>query len=546
MKVIIENFRAVKRAEFETGPVNLICGDNYQGKTSTAQAIGACLSGETMPLPGLTKKKLSRLVHSGTAECSITCRYSENDYSKLMYPEANKTSMGKPPVSDVYSVGLKDIFKLKPEERTTYLAELLEAFPAKEDLYKEMRRIGLQEAHIKPVWETIDEMGWDAAHKHAKEAGSRLKGGWENITGQSYGIRKADSWFPEKWTPDLEDKTLDELTKDIVDAEQWLESAIKSEAIEENELVKLKELVDSEPALKLNYEERLKELATHEKIKVELDKWIEENPSHESIILSCPHCQGKCEVSGTGHLVKTVPRKADDKAIEKKEREAKENRAIIQSVKRSCEMILEKLNTCNEAAETLKKPRQENVEAEEKIKEMRLKLELGTERRGAKTSLNNANDKIKLLKMNIEIIKILEPAGLRRACIKTALTKFNDRADALCKTGSWERLELTETLDFKFNGMPLLFCSESEEFRARIISQIIISELNGSHFIIIDRADMLGYSGRNGLFNILAGIKISSIVFMTVSEGEKVPNLSSIDGKVFRITKGKLEEINGS
>ena len=110
---------------------------------------------------------------------------------------------------------------LDPADRAKELINFLKADVTKADLTARVKEIAVklgnvkaaedgtitltkaQTDYIEKLWATIAEIGWDNAHASYEETGKRMKGQWEQLTGERrYGSAKASNWI----TPGLVDR----------------------------------------------------------------------------------------------------------------------------------------------------------------------------------------------------------------------------------------------------------------------------------------------------------------------------------------------------
>lgn len=113
------------------------------------------------------------------------------------------------------------------------------------------------------------------------------------VTGETYGSNKAQTWQPQGWTSDLVDVSEESLQADLTGLQAELENLISHQAIDENELAKLRETAsDSVLAqLKIDRDKTITELAMARKSFYEFKHEFDELPKYdESGKKLCPHC----------------------------------------------------------------------------------------------------------------------------------------------------------------------------------------------------------------------------------------------------------------
>jgi hypothetical protein len=75
-------------------------------------------------------------------------------------------------------------------------------------------------------------------------------------------------------------------------------------------------------------------------------------------------------------------------------------------------------------------------------------------------------------------------------------------------------------------GWRYLLASTSMQWRARAALQMVMAEIDGSHVLSFDGADILDVPGRNGLMAAVRASGKKALITMTASLPEKVPDLA--------------------
>lgn len=562
MKVSISNIRGCEQAEFTTEKFTIIGGENRQGKSSIAQAIGATLTGECLfGYDGLVINIRRKIVQNGKKEGMVAVYNGEDSFAEIKYPQAKLRIKGEnPPCASKIAVGFQKVMDIKDSERRKFFTEFLKAKPTKVMLLRELA--GTEEDHesIKPdefesIWLSIENYGWDISYKQVKENGVRLKGQWEHITKSKYGKVKAEDWVPENWSPDLINENAVNLTASVEALEKNLEVAIRQEAISEDEIVKLKTQAETYD-VKFNEYNRLSDL----------DKAIiMQTDDLTSALLraknypepqKCPYCR-KDLFYIDGKIVKRFTREKPTKgSIESLERQIE---GLIQKRKRIREerdVVSVGLNISKKAVDQLKniKP----VETKIDVPNAREKLELAKRKLSAFNNKREAYQTHQSIQKNEIIASILSPNGLRLKVLASSLMSINSLLNTITKVAGWDGTFFDNNMDILYGGIPYQFCSDSEKFRINTILQLIIAKADNSQLCVIDGADILDRDGRNGLFKAILKVGVPAIVCMTLSKvrdeesGElmipvsELPNkdvMQEIGGNSFWIEDGLLTEV---
>src|SRR6185369_15567226 len=122
MQTEIRNFRGIASADLDIDKICLAAGPNEAGKTSTAQAVAAALTGEPMPIKGVSKASAGLLVRSGAANGSITLA-SQNGQTNIVYPSAKVKTEGVAPYASHFAAGIQSIVTMDDKDRIKILTE---------------------------------------------------------------------------------------------------------------------------------------------------------------------------------------------------------------------------------------------------------------------------------------------------------------------------------------------------------------------------------------------------------------------------------------
>lgn len=559
MFIQIKNFRGCAAASIDLDKIALVAGNNHQGKTSIAQCIGGALAGKAIPIDKLPKKQIGRLVHGGTA-CGTVMVKQGDDSVKITYPEAEIETLGRnPPTASVYATGLETILKLDAKNRVKLLNEYLGTLPTKEDLAKALADTAEnQEELVDNVWGRIQASGWDAAHAVAKDKGTALKSKWEEVTGERYGSRKAESWQPAAWTHDLASKTRETLVKELEAENQWLESAIGHNAVSETEIERAQIVVADKTAvenlLKLarNNHKVCKETRDERQIKLQTMKLQGQKKTHE-----CPHCKGDLEITAEQTIRAAV--KEDGVDLKKQEAErARLEKDFIDFNKETAKHAAEiakfesSLYAIKQAEELLAKAEAQPEEdgTAQGVEDCRKRVEVAKANLATFDAYTTAESTKRAIVINTQLIKVLEPKGMRLEKLKKAVRVFNQTLAWLCNAGKWAAVEISEDMDITYNGAHVgedhmkSLCSESEWRMAFITFQLAMAKMDKSACVIIDGADVFDNNNRNGLMGAVINNGVPAIIMAKMEREDydiTAPKINSFNGKSYWISGGKFE-----
>jgi hypothetical protein len=558
MKIITRNLFGAQRAEIEIAIITVLAGANYAGKSSLCRYIAAALAGRPIPIAGIKKQDSALFLAPGCTEGEIAIDDEPHGTITLAFPAAARSSEGAPTEISAYAAGIDSLLSgnelaQKPttkedlKSRSEVICELLQSAPTEADLRKALK--SLAEPVIVRLWQTIQAQGWDAAWGGAKEKGTKLKGQWEAETQEDYGAKKAETWLPVGYTPDLDALTAEQLQAEVTHEQEWLEAAISSEAVSASEIARLQ--AAAEPATQLTKDIASNKTACEaiQKNKKELAEALTKlPPATQHDLLKCPCCAADLALEA-GKLIKPVVLSQIE--IDRRQKTLDDTRNAIalcdgelakQSEYRAT--LEAQLRTAQDAAKKLgAKGKAPATPAGGKVEEIRGRLKRAQERLEAWNKRQNSTKLAAQITQNKAIADILAPDGLRLTKLRDALGRINKTLAELCAIAGWGRVEIMPNLAVTYNQTMLALVSKSELYRTQVALQIAHAIIDTSAMVIIDGADILDYVGRNGLIKMLLASQKQAIVAMTIDKKERVPNLSKVGGVAYWITNGVTERI---
>jgi hypothetical protein len=562
----ITNFRGVASATLDLSKICLIAGINEAGKTSTAQAVTAALTGEAMPILGVKKAQAGMLVRSGTANGSVDLT-GPTGSTNIQYPSAKVKTEGQAPFASQFATGLQTIVNLDDKERVKVLTEYLKAVPTRADLDEQLASLGLPVAVLDQLWKLIETQGWDGTAAQIKDKGARLKGQWENVTADRYGSKKADSWIPEGYDNDLMGQSEDKLKAIVTDARDALEAAIACDAVNDsrkNDLQQLAGLLAErqnslaevearqlDPAIKEQLkqgEDFVSEISENRRI---LEEQMKELPQPDNTFhLPCPACGAALQLEQGKKLSVVTPMTDAEKNKRMAAIDAMKSQidSVSKAVAGHMEAVskirlkissfeAEKAREVSEwarlvkqsetAAAELKTMQSETAAADNgaSIDNCRTTLAAAETRLKAFTAKHEADRLHDAIQKNADLLAKIVPEGIRGDVLVRALKQFNDSLAKFSTAAGWKPVTLESDFMLTYGGTVYLLLSESAKFRVRVILQIGMALIDKSQALVVDAADILDKGGRNGLFKAVKLSGLSTLVAMTIDSKELVPNL---------------------
>lgn len=563
MHIVIENYRGIQHADFLVNGITLVAAPNASGKTSIAQAVSAALNANGLPVPGMTKAMAGLLVRSGAAAGFVSVA-SKNDpdedgqqITRVDWPKAVVSTEGdEPPSGSEIGSGAASITEMDKTKRTTFLMELLDAAPKYAHLEKELKKIGItNEEHIKKLWDMIGEIGWDNASSQTKDKGAKMKGQWEYVTGDRYGSKKAETFLPNNWTPDLDGASEESLEQALVKHRESLEAAIAADAVDfakraehEQNASRLPEFQDQLPALQAALDSAKQ---THQKALEELNIHPAPAISSQPKTACCPNCNTELVVKNatTLELPGNAPSKAEIEAQQAAHNAAKDAANAAYQVIRDADdalfMVNREIAHISESIEWLDK----NSESGD-APSTEVNIEMARNNVAEAEKMLNAfrckRDADKLhdgIEKNQQILDILAPSGLRQTILSAETREFvATYVTPLTTAAKWSEISFDRDLTISYGGRIYGMLSLSEQFRVRTCLQVAIAMIQKDPMIVVDAADILDNPGRSGLMRLLHKAKVPALVCMTYHSKDEIPDLSKLPNSHSAwIESGRLE-----
>lgn len=519
------NVRGIREVSTPLDGITLVAGLNGSGKTSLAQALAAALTG-TAPLPGLKKSDLHLVLRAGTAAGQAVVS-TPAGRSAWGLPEGKVQSEGTPPQASPYAAGIVSVLDLPLKQATEAMARYIDANPTREDLAAALPDLDPDELAM--LWRDIEAGGWDGAHANAKEDGARMKGKWEQVTGERYGLKKAASWLPPGWHPGLESESLDALTARVAETKAAYAIAIKAAAISgdaRERLAALAALVDPRREAWKTSEAAYKAAAQAEDA---ADKALDES-RFCGRPLSCPHCGAAVALDkASGALI------ASTYSQEEAAKHEAEHKALVAALAaatantRQAHTALQDANRAlhdseDAAAQLAASPAPGDNAA---LEAAQAALDMAQYGLTAWQAYTAAMGHHAAIVRKAAIVTSLAPDGLRAVALARALTAWNASLAALCAAAGFPVVRMEHDLSTSYGDRPYALLSESEQYRTRAIVQAAQAATDGSALVVFDRADILDREGRNGLFRLALHLALPAVVCMTANLPGDVPDLAA-------------------
>jgi hypothetical protein len=139
-----------------------------------------------------------------------------------------------------------------------------------------------------------------------------------------------------------------------------------------------------------------------------------------------------------------------------------------------------------------------------------------------------ADDLAERIRDNDLVLGILAPDGLRAKKLARILEIFNRSLEPLCQAAEWRPVLIDAAMTLTYGGRPYMLLSTSEQYRVRAVLQVRMAQ-QGSEMVVIDEADILDGTMREGLFAMIAESGLSALVCMTLSRRAQMPDLAAAE-----------------
>lgn len=534
----IQNFLGASAVDVAINrPVALVAGKNYAGKSSVQEAVRMALTGETVRVS--LKKDYGRLVTEGQ-EVGFAVVEIEDGQAAMTLPggahERHSALLATHEKALPMVLDAQRFARLPDQERRAFLFGLMGLSADGSAVRARLEAKGCAADKIEAIMPIL-RAGFPAACEHAKAKATAAKGAWRQVTGETYGAKKALGWKAAK--PAYDKASLDTAKAQAASNDEAIEkaSAEVGDLIgQEKRYAEQKERL-SELRERAGHYARIQDKLNRDE--AELKQWqekVEETRAKASgttgkpQTFTCPCCGVVLEHRlADGALIeyKAPEQKADAEAVEKLpeyERALTLMESAVANGKRD-------LSAADSAAKMLRElddagltdpPDAEAISAARRLlddlKQKRVNLlgqikALEEAARAAeiadKKTADAAQHHTDVSSWDL-VGDALAPDGIPGEMLAEALGPINARiAQSAADTG-WmtvtidQDMSLYTAADTKSQGIfehrPYALLSESEKWRVDAMIAEAVSHLSGLKLLMLDRFDVLDLQGRADLF----------------------------------------------
>lgn len=522
MNLSITNFRGLSQADIDlNGQITLLAGRNGAGKSSACLALAALLTGEVNPISLRKGGDKNIAVLRGAKEGSATL--SGDGWSvSITWPDGERYAEGDALSASRIATGLDAWTDLKEDERQKLFADVFKVRPDKEDLKAGLVEVG-HENRLEEIWARIAKSGWPITATWASEEARDAKGAFRQATGEQYGAEKAAKWLAVEANDLAGDASA--LKAELDELRIARDRAVAAAGVAKHSA---NQIAEAEQRLHAVNDKLTKARAGHagaSERHAAASATLTRLRSLPKPPLSCPGC-GTCLKLDDGQLVETIEAGpfVDLEELAKAEREEADAAKGLDRARNELQVLQADKARLEPLASRASPER--NAEAEQEAADLAARI-AGME--GQLRSLERyttAKDAHERVATYSALAEVLGDKGVRKTKAVRVLELVNGRLADLSTAMGGGIVSLDRDMAVHMGELPLRALSQSERWRALAIVQMLISQQDGSHLVILDGADVLDQGGRNGLVKALRSIGLPAVIGMTVNKPELAPDLA--------------------
>lgn len=485
--VKIENFIRVAYADFDvTRPVLFIAGHNEAGKSSIAEAVRFVLMADN-PRVSL-KKELPDLVTLGAKRGAVELTF-DNRAVRRNIKDGKATGDTEALPSDGVALSIclqaSRFADLAPTERRNLVTHLVGLEITPEKIVAELKRRKF-DAKLIEKYEPLFHGGLEAAFDKAVRLERETRGAWQEVTGEKYGSVKAETWAPEPPAMSLED-----LNKTLADTQTERSQLL---AARDEELKPVLQKI-------AQYEEQMRGPKT----------------------LPCPSC-GSALVYENGSLSEYEGDSGSDQQARA--------RVLVQT------QAMKRTEVNQKYADKIA-----DQEASARMLQRQINDAEGLEHKAQRAATLHAE-----IQAAADMKALFGDGadGIQARFVAQAIEPFNKRLAEIAEEIGWQPVMVGGDMTIRRADQcvyPLL--SESAQWRADAMLQVVIAEYARCRWIIMDRMDVLAPPDRPRFliwisqYGLSNDYESTTLVFATLKER---PNLESLPGiQAHWVEAGEIE-----
>jgi hypothetical protein len=555
-RIEAENWLAHRYFNSPITPLTMIVGPNGSGKSSIRDAIGFGMLGELTRVEA--KGDRVALITDGAASGKVSLSFGDAVMSrdvktgKLAGPADWGLPGGAHPATLPLLLQPATFAALDSEGRRTALMGAMNVSVSLERIVDELKRrdfpVKIMPGEDFPFTRTVEEWCAKAATK-ATEA----RGAWKQITGETYGAKKAEGWsHPDMVaTGTAPAGSIDDARAEIAACERDIEAhqrdlgriegaersqgSAATRAALSQEAGHLQAAAETLAAVDADIADAKNRLLLAQNEQQELLDALEASRApRRPPELMCPHCgAASVLVAGKPAMPETqgvLPEPPDPKVLEEAAsvvaahvllvNKAESRRAAPAAALRSAEQArdaLAKLDRTGpaDAAEADDLPVRRDVEAQLELTRTHLagwrdelaRLLRGKERSEKAESATAAAAKQHTSVQNwVKLADLLAPSGIPSEMLNAAIGPFNASAARIAAALRFGTPVVGPDMAITMDGRAYGLCSESEQWRADAVLALALAEHSRMRIVALDRFDVLDLPSKEAAISGLYGL----------------------------------------
>ena len=529
----------VKSAELALAPGEVVevAGPNASGKSSVAACAQAVLAQHGNPL-GLSAVQRAAYARFGDGAGDPEVRLDDGEAADTVWhPLAGKVTASGPPLCSPAAVGLVDFASRGGDARLRALHDAL--LPPLDELVEMVRGAlagTVEPGDVDAAVETLRDRGWAGAESVYADRAREAKRHWAAAAKQNYGPAVAVDWRPDGWHADLDSLTVESAEERARDSRDALAALHQVAALSEREAEERDAALARLPGLEAALEEaegavagRNAELADlnldgarrrRDAAKDEAARLVAAAGAAEDALeelggdpsTPCPLCAGPVVIAD-GALHAFDERRHGDllAAAEARAAEARAAAAAAEAALDQAHAEVTDLARRHSEIEGLRSAAtraagaaSRDLDAAQRAASVPGEVGDPPDTGAAQERLAAAERDLSMVARKREadlhqdsvvryqrVARQFGPQGARAQILSARLNGLNRGLAVLCAEAGWPLVEIHDDGAATWGGRPASACSESERWRVQALAQVTVAAVQGSPFVVLDRADVL-------------------------------------------------------
>lgn len=525
-KIEARNFLGARKINADIGtPIAIFCGANGSGKSSVQESVRMALTGESVRVA--LKKDYAGLVTDGEKLGLACVTLADGPRYAVELPGGKGTPNSDPALP--YVLDAQRFARLDLKARRTFLFNLMNVRVTADNIRERL----IATYNCRP--ELIDEIvptfnaGFEPAAAEAQGKAREAKGAWKQITGETYGEKKAETWAAPVVEFDraafaaarVEFEAVGGRLEDAATKLGGMQAQVEHVATLAGRLESLRAEAGqyARIATKLATDER--DLAQQAAIVAETREAAAGGPS--DIATPCPECGAALVIKGPVLKSYSPPAKEADREAVARLPAQEDALAMLARTVENDKRDLAAADAAGKLLAELGKTAQA-APSDEDIEQARANLAALKTRRAdldaqmrimedaekaasaAASNTARAADAHRAVLDWSRIADALAPDGIPGDLLAEALGPINDRMAASALLSGWARVDIRGDMGITMGRRDYALLSESEQWRADAMIAEAIAHVSGLRLLVLDRFDVLDLRGRGELLGWLSDL----------------------------------------